>query len=145
MLYRREVRLLTTMPAGPVIELSAAPPSQVEAPAGYRGVWEECSACHRDFLVSTPQGTQGTGLAIDVPCPHCRSSRSEVAVLVSDKPVYVQATQRSWAHWQARGVRRAVREVRTDRRIGTYKTIWRAKAFLGLSKAADPKSERSPK
>ena len=145
MLYRREVRAVTTMPAGPVIEIPAATLSQVEAPAGYRGVWEECSACHRDFLVSTPQGAQGTGLAIDVPCPHCRSSRSEVAVLVSDKPVFVQATQRSWVGWQARGVRRAVREARTNLRIGTYKTVWRAKALVGLAKSADSKSEQSPK
>ena len=145
MLYRREVRPLTALPAGPVIEVPAATPTRVKAPAGYRGAWEECSACHRDFLVSTPQGTHGTGLAIDVPCPHCRSSRSEVEVLVSESPVYVQATRRPWISWQARGVRRAFREVRTDVRIGAYKAIWRAKALVGLSKSAGPKSERSPK
>ena len=66
-------------------------------------------------------------------------------MLLSESPVYVQATQRPWISWQAREVRRAFREMRTDLWIGTYKTIWRAKALVGLSRAANPKSERSPK
>ncbi len=145
MLYRREVGRLTSMPPGPVIEIPAAPPKQVEAPAGYVGIWAECSACRRDFLVSTPQEPLGTGLAIDVPCPHCRSSHSEVAVKVSERPIYVQATQRSWVGWQARAMRHAVREVRANLRIATYKSTWRAKALVGLSKSAKPASERSPR
>jgi hypothetical protein len=144
-LYRREVRRLTTMPAGPVIEIPAAPPNQVEPPVGHLGVWEECSACRRDFLVSTPKGPAGTGLALDVPCPHCRSARTEVAVKVSSMPIYVQATRRSWVGWQARAMRHAVREVRTSLRIATYKAIWRTKALVGRSKSAEQASERSPK
>lgn len=50
----REAHGQMTTDSVPVVEIPAARRGHIEAPPGYGGVWEECSACHRDFFVSTP-------------------------------------------------------------------------------------------
>ena len=128
----------------PAVQLLPALPNQLKEAAGYRGSFEDCSACHRDFWVLVPAAEMGRALTVEIPCPHCHAARSEVAMAASERPVFVQGIRRRWVVWQWRSVRRLSRAIGASLRIASYRAIWRAKSFFGLSKAAEGPTGRSP-
>ena len=130
----------------PAVQLLPASPRHLKkAAGGYRGSIKECSACHRDFSVLAPTSLLGGGLTMEVPCPHCHGSMSEVDTTASENPIFIQGIRRPWIQWQARAVGRVWRYLWSSLRIARYKTLWRLKSSLGLSKAAGSPSEGSPK
>lgn len=129
----------------PAVQLLPAPPTQLKEVDGYRGLVEDCLACHRDFWVLVPSVKMGPALTLEVPCPHCHATRNEVAMTASERPVFVQGIQRPWISWQWREVRRLSRAAWAGLRIASYRTLWRTKSLVGLPKAAEGPSGRSPK
>jgi hypothetical protein len=128
----------------PAVQLLPAPVTQLKEVVGYRGSFEACPACHRDFWALVPVAGMGPALTIEVPCPHCLAARIEVVMTASEKPVFVQGIQRPWIEWQWHAVRRLSRLTRASVRIARYRALWKAKSLVGLSKAAEEPSGRSP-
>lgn len=129
----------------PAVQLLPASPGQLKKAAGYRGSVKECSACYRDFWVLAPSSGLGGGLTMEVPCPHCHGSTSEVDMTASEKPIFIQGIRRPWIRWKARSLGRALRRARSSLRIKSYRAVWRMKTMIGLSKSASSASGESPK